>query len=103
MRSSNYRQPGSHSCRHPQPGNNMPGPGADTHADSHVGTHTNTDTLANTNGHPLADTVKHVGHTGLSPGVASPTRSPAQLPVTANQTRLRWDHPGQGLRASFGS
>jgi hypothetical protein len=50
----------------------MPDPGADTHADTHA--NTNADTSANTNAHPLADTVQHVGHTGLSPGAASPAR-----------------------------
>ncbi|MGE5285944.1 MAG: hypothetical protein ACM3ML_01820 [Micromonosporaceae bacterium] len=73
MRSGNYPgQPYSHGCRHSQAGHNMPDPGADTHTNTHADTHT--DAFANTNAHPLADIVKHVGHTGLSPGVASPAR-----------------------------
>ena len=81
MRSGTYPgQPGSHGCRHPQPGHDMPGPAADTHADTHADTNADTNAHADTGADtgadagPLADTVKHVGHTGLSPGVASPAR-----------------------------
>jgi hypothetical protein len=41
---------------------------ADTTGDVDTDADATADTFANTNAYPLAGTVKHIGHTGLSPG-----------------------------------